>query len=87
MTTGGGLVFFGDVNGRFRALDQNTGKVLWEVNLGAQVTGFPATYSVNGRQYIAVSTGASLATGGTSRLTPELRPGNANNLFVFALPN
>ncbi|MEQ1758800.1 MAG: PQQ-binding-like beta-propeller repeat protein [Vicinamibacterales bacterium] len=87
MATAGGLVFFGDVNGRFRALDQNTGRVLWEVNLGSQVTGFPATYSVNGRQFIAVSTGASLATGGTSRLTPELRTGNSNNLFVFALPN
>jgi hypothetical protein len=33
-----------------------------------------------------VSTGGSLATGGTNSLTPELRPGTANNLFVFALP-
>src|SRR4029077_8344218 len=43
VTTGGGLVFGGDTNGRFRALDQDSGKVLWEVNLGAPVTGYPIT--------------------------------------------
>jgi alcohol dehydrogenase (cytochrome c) len=86
VATGGRLVFGGDANGRFRAFDQETGKVLWEVNLGSQVTGYPITYAVGGRQYVAVSTGGSLATGGLSSLTPELRPGTGNNLFVFALP-
>ena len=38
-TTGGGLVFGGDVNGRFRAFDDKTGKVLWEMNVGAPVSG------------------------------------------------
>ena len=33
VATGGGLVFGGDVNGRFRALDQESGEVLWEINL------------------------------------------------------
>jgi len=86
VSTGGGLVFGGDTAGRFRALDQKTGKVLWEVNLGSSVTGFPISYSVNGRQYVAVSTGSSLAGGGTARLTPEVRTSNANQMFVFALP-
>ena len=86
VATGGRLLFGGDAQGRFRAFDQDTGKVLWEVNLGSQVTGYPISYSVDGRQYIAVSTGGSLATGGTNALTPELRSGTANNLFVFALP-
>jgi alcohol dehydrogenase (cytochrome c) len=85
LTTGGSLLFGGDSNGRFRAFDQETGKVLWEVNLGAPVTGFPVTYSVHGQQYVAVSTGASLAGGGSSSLTPEIHPSMANNLFVFAL--
>ena len=58
-TTGGGLVFGGDVNGRFRALDQETGAVLWEINLGSAVSGFPISYAVDGRQYVAVSTGVS----------------------------
>ncbi len=41
VATGGGLVFGGDLNGRFRAFDQETGKVLWEINLGSAVTSFP----------------------------------------------
>jgi len=87
IATGGGLLFGGDANGRFRAFDQNTGKVLWEVNLGSQVTGYPITYAVDGRQYVAVSTGNALATGGALSLTPELRPTTGNNIFVFALPS
>ena len=82
VATGGGLVFGGDVNGRFRAFDQETGEVLWEVNLGSPVSGFPITYAVDGRQYVAVGTG----TGRFLNLTPELRPSSGNNLFVFALP-
>jgi len=83
--TGGGLVFVGDGNGRFRALDDETGESLWEINLGSPVTGFPVTYAVDGRQYVAASTGnrsAALLSG----LTPELRPSSGNNLFVFVLP-
>ena len=56
MTTGGGLVFGGDVNGRFHAFDQKSGQVLWEINLGSPVTGFPISFAVDGRQYVAVST-------------------------------
>ena len=80
--TGGGLIFGGDVNGRFRAFDHETGEILWEVNLGSPVSGFPITYAVDGRQYVAVSTGY----GRFLELTPELRPSTGNNLFVFALP-
>ncbi len=84
MATGGGLVFGGDLNGRFRALDQETGAVLWEINLGSPVVGFPITYAVDGRQYVAVNTGVG---GGTNlRMTPELRPSVGSVLFVFALP-
>ncbi len=86
VATGGGLIFGGDANGRFKALDQDTGEVLWEVNIGSPVTGFPVSYAVNGRQYVAVSTGRSLNTGALGRLTPELRPSTGNTLFVFALP-
>ena len=73
VATGGGLVFGGDVNGRFRALNHKTGDVLWEINLGS---------AVDGRQFVAVSTG----TPRFIDLTPELRPSLGNNLFVFALP-
>jgi PQQ-dependent dehydrogenase (methanol/ethanol family) len=87
MTTGSGLLFGGDANGRFRAYDQRTGEIVWEVNLGSQVTGYPATYAVDGKQYIAVSTGGSLNTMSLLGLAPELRAGTANNLYVFALPD
>ena len=87
VATASGLLFGGDVNGRFRALDQATGKVLWETNLGSAVTGYPITFAIEWKQYVAVSTGSSLATGGIAALTPELKPSNANNLFVFTLPN
>ena len=84
MSTAGGLIFGGDTNGRFRAFDQATGKVLWEVNLGSPVSGYPVAYSVGGRQYIAVSTGGGLgAARGAGRGGAVI----GNNLFVFALPN
>ena len=83
VATGGGLVFGGDANGRFRAFDPETGDVLWEINLGSPVTGFPITYAVDGRQFVAASTGTSSSF---TRFTPELRPSSGNNIFVFALP-
>ena len=86
VATGGGLIFGGDGNGRFRAFDQDNGDVLWEINLGSSVTGFPITYAVDGTQYVVASTGSSLSSRDNMRLTPELLPGTANNLFVFALP-
>ena len=86
VATGGGLVFGGDANGRFRAFDQETGDVLWEINLGSPVSGFPISYAVDGRQYVAVGTGGAATTPSFLQLTPELRPSNGNNLFVFALP-
>ena len=85
--TGGGLIFGGDANGRFRAFDHETGEVLWEINLGASVTGYPITYAIDARQYVAVSTGTGVNTTRFVRLTPELRPSTGNNVFVFALPN
>jgi alcohol dehydrogenase (cytochrome c) len=82
LATGGGLVFGGDGAGRFRAFDDRDGDILWEVNLGSAVTGYPVTYSVDGRQYVAVST----SVWGASVVTPEIRVAGANTLYVFALP-
>ena len=56
--------------------------MLWEINLGSPVTGYPITYAVDGRQYVVASTGPA-----AEALTPELRPSAGNNLFVFALPD
>lgn len=85
--TGGGLVFVGDINGRFRALDDQTGDVLWEINLGSPVSGFPVTYAVDGRQYVVAGTGTGGNASRWNAMTPELRPSSGNNIFVFALPS
>ena len=86
VATGGGLVFGGDNAGRFKAWDQETGEVLWEINLGSAVTSFPISYAVDGKQYVAVGTGTASTASLFGRLTPEIRPSAGNNLFVFALP-
>ncbi len=86
VATGGGLVFGGDANGRFRAFDHETGEVLWEINLGSPLTGFPITFEVDGRQYVAASTGVGGNPLAFLALTPEIRPSFGNNLFVFGLP-
>jgi len=83
LTTGGGLLFAGDAAGRFRALDQASGEVLWEINLGSAVTGYPVTFEAGGHQYVAVSTGFWLG----DNFTPELIHGTQGTLFVFALPD
>jgi alcohol dehydrogenase (cytochrome c) len=88
LTTASNLVFAGDHVGRFRAFDAATGKVLWETALGVPISGRPMTYSVGGRQYLAVGVGgfSSHATG-ILGLTPELTTETGNNrLLVFALP-
>ena len=85
LATGGNVVFFGDLNRRLRAFDAETGAVLWETILGSQITGYPVTYAVNGRQYLTVPVG-----GVGDRLAsyaPELEaPTGSNMLVTFALP-
>jgi len=82
LTTGGGLLFAGDAEGFFLAMDQRSGEVLWSMNIGSSVTGYPATFAVDGQQYVAVSTGFWLS----DNFTPEILHGRQNTLFVFALP-
>jgi len=89
LSTAGGVVFAGDLNRMFRAFDANTGKILWETRLPAAVQGFPLTFSVGGKQYLAVTTANG---GGSPRNVPRLvapdvhGPETGNALYVFALP-
>jgi hypothetical protein len=50
------------------------------------VSGYPIAFAVDGKQYVAAITGPSLAANSDERLAPELSVGNAQNVFVFALP-
>jgi len=87
LTTAGGLVFAGDLIRNFRAFDAATGKVLWETPLEGPVEGYPISYAVEGRQYVAVSSGgASVGQRHLSQLFPELKaPTGANVLVAFTL--
>jgi PQQ-dependent dehydrogenase (methanol/ethanol family) len=76
LVTGGGLVFNGEGNGLFRAFDASTGKKLWEFQCGAGVNAPAVSYSVHGKQYVAV------AAGGNTQL--DFKRGNT--VLVFALP-
>lgn len=60
LSTGGGLVFTGDAEGNFIALDAATGKALWHFQCGASVYSSPMTYAVNGKQYVTVAAGSAL---------------------------
>jgi glucose dehydrogenase len=57
MSTAGGLVFYGNINGIFKAVDATTGKVLWQFRVGTGITQSAVTYSIDGKQYIAVVAG------------------------------
>ncbi len=58
LTTGGGLAFYGDPDGRFNAVNDETGEHLWSFQMGSGVHGNPTTYTVNGKQYVAIVYGA-----------------------------
>ena len=89
VATGGGLVFGGDVNRRFKAFDDRTGEILWETIVSAPVSGHPISYGADGQQYIAVPVGGATAEPERRVLSihPEIKPSRGiNALFVFALP-
>lgn len=86
LATAGGLLFVGDSERWFRAYDSASGDVLWQVRLNHTVNNFPITYSVNGKQYIAVAAGKGL---GGKAVTPEIEwpRNNGAVLWVFQLPD
>lgn len=87
LTTAGGLVFVGDVDRYFKALDIETGEVLWETRLAQALQGYPISYAVEGRQFVAVPTGLGLFRALTATLSPEIyQPNGGNALYVFELP-
>ena len=90
LITAGDLVFWGDLNRRFRAFDADTGKVLWESVVGGMVMTSTITYSVNGKQYILINTGEGQSvTAGPLNLTKAAMPKairGHNSVVAFALP-
>jgi len=89
LSTAGGVAFVGDLDREFKAVDVRNGRILWKTRLATSVQGFPVSFEVGGKQYIAVTTGMG---GGSPRLVPDLiapeidPPARGHALYVFALP-
>ena len=79
IVTAGGLVFIGATNydKKFRAFDKATGNLLWETTLPFAGNATPATYAVNGRQYVVIAAGGG----------KDLKSASGGVYVAFALPN
>jgi alcohol dehydrogenase (cytochrome c) len=88
LATDGGIVFAGDRDRAFRAIDQQSGKTLWETRLDAVPNASPITFSVNGRQFIAITSGGGGPHDSESKeITPEIQDGApTTTLWVLSLP-
>jgi quinoprotein glucose dehydrogenase len=80
LVTAGGLVFIGatDHDSKFRAFDKATGKLIWEATLPAGGNATPATYQLNGRQFVVIAAGGGKAHWGTAP--------SAASYVAFAVP-
>ena len=82
-TTAGGLVFAGQVNGEYDAFNAATGAKVWSTNLDAGVAAPGMTYSVNGKQYVAIYAGGSAFS--FEAIKPDTYK-HGDSVYVFALP-
>lgn len=82
LTTAGNLVFQGSADGRFIAYNAKTGEKLWETPVGNGVVAAPATYVVDGVQYVSVAVGWGGVFGITQRATDREAPGT---VYTFAI--
>ncbi|MDE2905489.1 MAG: PQQ-binding-like beta-propeller repeat protein, partial [Acidobacteriota bacterium] len=88
LTTGGGLVVVGDWDRNLYVHDARSGEILFRTRMPSSVSGFPITYAVEGRQYLAIPVGTdpSLLSGISGQLTPEKRrPAGGHGIFVFTV--
>ena len=87
LATAGGLLFNGSMDRYLRALDADSGQALWQTRLSSQVVGGTVTYSINGRQYIAITAGGGPIVATLLSVTPEADTASGSNaMYVFALP-
>jgi alcohol dehydrogenase (cytochrome c) len=90
VSTAGNVAFVGDFDRVFRAVDVRTGETLWQTRLGTTVQGFPVSFEIDGKQYVAVTTALG---GGSPQLKPGTllrevhRPATGYALYVFGLPD
>ena len=87
LATGGGLVFNGQADGQFRAIDDRSGKILWSFDGKAPMIGPPISYRWRGRQYVSIIAGygASMAVYDVTGKVREDYRGQARRVLTFAL--
>jgi alcohol dehydrogenase (cytochrome c) len=87
LATAGGIVVTALLDGTIMALDDQTLEQLWSINVGTGIDAPPMTYSVDGKQYIAIATGLTRNQVGKFVNTPEMKTlsKNATMIFVFGL--
>ena len=86
LSTAGGIVVTALLDGTILALDDQTLEELWKVNVGTGFNAPPMTYSVNGKQYIAIASGLWRNAKNKLSRVPEMRnQSNATMIFVFGL--
>lgn len=92
LATGGGLVFSGGTHDRlFRAFDASSGEVLWEFPTNSGIVGQPSSFSVDGKQYIAVQSGWGIDARAMQGRLNRIQPGNfpdvpeGGAVWVFAV--
>ncbi|MEY2908425.1 MAG: hypothetical protein RLZZ602_948 [Pseudomonadota bacterium] len=86
LSTDGNLIFIGDLDRRFQAIDAETGETLWSTRLPAPAHGYPVTYEADGRQFVAVQTGMGVFRALTAVIFPDIyQPPSGQTLLVFEL--
>jgi len=87
LATAGGLLFNGSMDRYLRAIDADKGTLLWQTRLPSQAVGSPITFAVNGRQYVAITSGGGPIAATQLAPTPDADTASgANAVYVFALP-
>lgn len=89
LATGGGLVFAGTVDRRFKAFDAKSGREVWDTGVDNSPASYPVTYAVSGKQYVAVATNEGFVHTQAMAQVMHLRmpPAAGATLWVFALPD
>jgi alcohol dehydrogenase (cytochrome c) len=83
LATGGGLVFSGKLTGEFIAIDEDTGRIVWQFQTGSGINAQPITYTHNGRQYVTVLSGLGGGTSAKRETAGKIQPGGS--VWTFAL--
>ena len=86
LSTAGGLLITALTDGTVMAFDDQTLEEVWRINVGTGFNAPPMTYSVNGKQYIAIASGLGRSARNKLSKSPEMRTASqATMIFVFGL--